>query len=412
VFPCRALGRNQGLADQASQNSGLNRPDKGLVLINQDLLDRRRSADQHSRDCSEAKGHEVAVNAGAARNERERVSTQLGQVAEEKMAPGAAEQRLRLYSTHSRAPQAANPHLKLPVVAGESVGGPHQACQRDDLPYSAGSSEGAPQHDEQAEACEFGAFAPLIQWTVRGTYPLSNIGVVPVLATARQKQRPYASELRSKQQELTRDRIMEAVADLLRQGRIHNFTVQDVARGAGVAYGSVYRHFPTREALLEELYEWLEQGAFKERPPFPDSMEGLAEWAAGFARMSEEHPDLTHAGTIAMTALRLVPRSQRGRDDALRELIARSAPHLSSREVRERAAIIRYLATSLAWVTLRNRCGLNGDEVVSAMTWALNALSRDIKQAGPGRPRVDGRTRHDPARVEPRTGGDKSTDRS
>jgi hypothetical protein len=80
--------------------------------------------------------------------------------------------------------------------------------------------------------------------------------------------------------------------------------------------------------------------------------------------------------------------------------------------VRERAAIIRYLATSLAWVTLRNRFGLNGDEVVSAMTWALNALSRDIKQAGPGRPRVDGRTRHDPARVEPRTGGDKSTDRS
>ena len=49
-----------------------------------------------------------------------------------------------------------------------------------------------------------------------------------------------------------RDRLLDAARDAFRTG---GDTVQlaDVARAAGVGVGTVYRHFPTREALLETL---------------------------------------------------------------------------------------------------------------------------------------------------------------
>ena len=49
-----------------------------------------------------------------------------------------------------------------------------------------------------------------------------------------------------------RDRLLDAARDAFRHG---GETVQlaDVARAAGVGVGTVYRHFPTREALLETL---------------------------------------------------------------------------------------------------------------------------------------------------------------
>jgi AcrR family transcriptional regulator len=49
-----------------------------------------------------------------------------------------------------------------------------------------------------------------------------------------------------------RDRLLDAARGAFRHG---GETVQlaDVARAAGVGVGTVYRHFPTREALLETL---------------------------------------------------------------------------------------------------------------------------------------------------------------
>jgi AcrR family transcriptional regulator len=49
-----------------------------------------------------------------------------------------------------------------------------------------------------------------------------------------------------------RARLLDAARDVFRQG---GATVQlaDVARAAGVSVGTVHRHFPTREALVETL---------------------------------------------------------------------------------------------------------------------------------------------------------------
>lgn len=192
----------------------------------------------------------------------------------------------------------------------------------------------------------------------------------------RRRRRPYASALRSQQEELTRSRISAAVAALIRDGQIHSFTVEDVARRAGVSYASVYRHFPSREKLLEALYESFAPHA--EAPVLPASLGELTAFVRGLVRVWEANADLVRGGTVAMTALSVVPKTQRAHDDAIRQLVADAAPGLGPDKIRIRTAALRYLASSLAWTTLRSRFGLSADETAVALDWAIGSLVRAI----------------------------------
>lgn len=57
---------------------------------------------------------------------------------------------------------------------------------------------------------------------------------------------------------LTRERILEAAAEVLRRYGPAKATVVDVARALDVSHGSVYRHFPSKAALRDAVAdEWL-----------------------------------------------------------------------------------------------------------------------------------------------------------
>lgn len=190
------------------------------------------------------------------------------------------------------------------------------------------------------------------------------------------QRRSYSSALRDEQQELTRSRIMKAVADLIRDGRIHGFTVEEVAQRAGVSYASVYRHFPTREKLLEEVYEWFQQDT--NRPLLPDSLDALPSMVDSLVAYFEANADLTQAAAVAMTALGLVPKTQREHDEEIQRLVAEANPGLDPQEARVKAAVIRFLASSLAWAIFRQRFELEPDEISSALGWALQTLIREV----------------------------------
>ena len=51
-----------------------------------------------------------------------------------------------------------------------------------------------------------------------------------------------------------RDRIVRAALDLIRHGGYREASVAAVASGAGVATGTVYRHFPSKAELFAEVF--------------------------------------------------------------------------------------------------------------------------------------------------------------
>src|SRR4051794_23465658 len=64
---------------------------------------------------------------------------------------------------------------------------------------------------------------------------------------------PYRPTERTEQRKAeARERIFDAAMDQLADGGYASATMQAVARRAGVATGSVYRHFPSKSELFAE----------------------------------------------------------------------------------------------------------------------------------------------------------------
>ena len=198
------------------------------------------------------------------------------------------------------------------------------------------------------------------------------------MSEGKSTRRSYTSPLRSNQKDNTRDRILDTVADIISEGRILDFSVKDVAVRAGISYGTVYRHFPTRESFLEALYEAASEIMAQSSPVTPQSLDDIPAMATKTVEMFEKRATLVTAFTIALLANNVQPNSRHQRDHKMQEMVMESAPHLSSGAARQVTAIISHLNSSLTWVTLKQRYGFNSEETVAALNWALQTLIQDI----------------------------------
>ena len=74
--------------------------------------------------------------------------------------------------------------------------------------------------------------------------------------------------LRERQREETRDQILRAVGRQLESRPLEDLSFAEVAEDAGVGERTVYRHFPTKEALLGAFWAWMQSEAIaKAEPP-------------------------------------------------------------------------------------------------------------------------------------------------
>lgn len=198
--------------------------------------------------------------------------------------------------------------------------------------------------------------------------------------------RTYSSPLRQRQQESTRRLIMEALAALIAEGRLHTLSVQDVAGRAGISYASVYRHFPSREKLFEGLYEWGSELVSSQMPPMPRVLEEVPGWVRQGVAAASRYAAVNQALAAVVTSPDINPASRRRRDSAIQKLVASSVPHLEPALRRQAAAVIRYLAGSQSWAALGQRFGLDAEDAAAALGWVLDAFIRDLKQRA-SRPR-------------------------
>ena len=78
--------------------------------------------------------------------------------------------------------------------------------------------------------------------------------------------------LRDRQRAETREQILRAVGHQLEQGPLEDLSFSEIAKDAHVGERTVYRYFPTKEALLGAFWAWMQSQAVappepKARPP-------------------------------------------------------------------------------------------------------------------------------------------------
>lgn len=181
--------------------------------------------------------------------------------------------------------------------------------------------------------------------------------------------------LRERQVGLTRDLVMEALAGVIADGRLAEFSMQDVADRAGTSLRTVYRHFPSREALLEAFIPWGEarfraMGGMR----LPRDADDLPNHVrVKFAAIERFAPLLSAANKLdAVTGIRSA-HADRG-FLALRSALAEVTAGLDPAMAETVAWTIRQICATGTWLRLHEEGGIDADHAGAAASWAVEIL--------------------------------------
>ena len=177
--------------------------------------------------------------------------------------------------------------------------------------------------------------------------------------------------LRDARTEVVRERVLNGVAELLTAG--DDLTFAKVARAAGVPERTVYRHFPTREALLTEVFHWANR-RIGFGGDLPTDGAGVAELVRrvfpGFDEIGPVVRELLIAPEGRLARLAEADRRQ----DAAVALVDGEAPGLDATSARRVAAAVQLLTTAATWNALRDYWEMDGAEAAETAALAVELI--------------------------------------
>lgn len=190
-------------------------------------------------------------------------------------------------------------------------------------------------------------------------------------------------DLRQQQTSLTRDLILDALADLIVERGVQDFSIQQVADQAGVSHRTVYRHYPSREALLDALAEWLDD-KFRaelgdERQLYKDLVRGVDDCFRTMGTFAHH----VQAYVVLMKGTNTLAKRRSTRTDKVRRTVEKGAArHLAPDARRAVSALVRSMISSSSWHTLTTELGLDGATAGRATSWALQTLFDELERGG------------------------------
>lgn len=196
--------------------------------------------------------------------------------------------------------------------------------------------------------------------------------------------RSYSSPLREKQAAGTRTLIIDGLLEQLARDGIRELSIPHVAKRAGVTPRTVYRYFPTREALLHAVDVEMEAriGSLFDVQSTAEIVESVRPQFATFA----ENATLVQALLQAGVGGEIRERGRQRRTERLRAALSKQFPQLSAGEVHRTGALIHYLFSAGSWETLQRVWGLSSDEAADTVEWGvrtlIDALQRRANAAG------------------------------
>jgi AcrR family transcriptional regulator len=181
------------------------------------------------------------------------------------------------------------------------------------------------------------------------------------------------------------------MAQLLERGE--ELTFSSVAAAAGVPERTLYRHFPTRQALLSAAFDWGNQ-----RIGFDGTLPSNAEQLAQLTRRAFPGFDAIAPVvrlllfTAEGQAARLANKAQRQR--AIVSLVRRELPGQGRTATRRIAAVLQLLTAAATWHALAEYWDMDGAEAAEASVLAAELILKGAR----ARQRVERSARSSPTR--------------
>ncbi len=186
-------------------------------------------------------------------------------------------------------------------------------------------------------------------------------------------------DLRRRRAEVTRQAIREAVEGLLVDEHPAALSIPAVAARAGVSVRTVYRYFPTKQDLLDDVAEIQQRRA-------DEIMDGRQDL---FDRPGRYLATLWTDFERDVEAIRAQHLSPVGRDIRLRRLEAlrsqmqvrldKAFPQASTKDRADLGDLITLIMSSSAFLELHTRMGHTGPDAARLAWWAARAMQKQFK---------------------------------
>ena len=190
--------------------------------------------------------------------------------------------------------------------------------------------------------------------------------------------RTYNSPLRAEQMERTHERILEAAAEQLLEEGLEELSLPRAAQRARVSVPTVYRHFPTKEALMQELTDWVDRKL--RLSEVPESIDEFTEYLPRFFVHMDENEAHVRARLLSRVHRRIHHDTMRRRDKLVEKAMEDVTARLDSLDARRACALVRVLMHSGAWEMMRDNWNLTGEQAGEAVAWAIRILVDELRK--------------------------------
>ncbi|OAP36583.1 hypothetical protein AU381_19010 [Sinorhizobium glycinis] len=183
--------------------------------------------------------------------------------------------------------------------------------------------------------------------------------------------------LRERQVKATHDLILEVAMRLMHENPNGPFSHEIIAEAAGIGARTVYRHFPTRDDLLQAMWIRLRD---KTGTRFPESEDEIVPLIRMAFSNFEEHEALVRASLQAAGSTIRDRGAIEGRP-AFRKSLAAILDGLPPEEERRLVAVCLAIYSAPFWQLLRDRGLLSGREAGEAAAWAIDMILQSARAA-------------------------------
>ena len=193
--------------------------------------------------------------------------------------------------------------------------------------------------------------------------------------------RSYDSPTRKEHAELTRQAIIDALIALLVDEHPALVSIPAVAKRAKVSVRTVYHHFPTKEALFDELVrDSTQRPEYRPQIDEATSPKELAQTIPDAYRYLERNVDLFHAVRVSEVGSRVNEVVDQRSVERIQKGLQPLADDLDDESFRRLCAIVGAIVSSDTYRNLTVRFGLERDEAAAVASWAVTTLTDRAKR--------------------------------
>lgn len=191
-----------------------------------------------------------------------------------------------------------------------------------------------------------------------------------------------ATSFHERQRLANQEAILDAVERRLLVAGLDELTFAQIAAEAGVSERTVYRHFPTRQALLEAF--WL---MVQKTLGLAESMRSWRDFLftrpAAFEEMDRREP-MMRAVLSSRQAREARAGLHRDRQAGIRKVVAEKTGDLPEPDFTNLCALVHVLGSAPTWQALKDSWGIDGADAGRLAAQAITDLvDAAIRRAAP-----------------------------